>query len=191
MISILIGLSFTFSSNEHVPSFTVQFNHGEIGQNVTVCIDNDLVETSFAGKLRFFDGKRSWMSLCADVRSPIRNGQTFSITLRRTDSLGLGYKMAGSIVYHCFEAARTEAQCAGLQLAVWEAIEDGGDQPDFTSGHFRVRADATVLAYATAYYGAAFSGGSAFLLQTSGAQGGASQGDGSPGGGDGQSQITP
>ena len=62
--------------------------------------------------------------------------------------------LAGSIVAKYFDAARTPDQCAGLQLAVWEAVEDGGPHANFGAGRFRVRATMDALDYAEDFYDA-------------------------------------
>jgi hypothetical protein len=85
---------------------------------------------------------------------------------------------AGNIVAKFFGAARSADQCAGLQLAVWEAIEDGAARPDFGSGRFRSAGSAAVLGFAQEYYKGLGEPGDALYLQTAGG-----------GGNDGQSQI--
>jgi hypothetical protein len=94
----------------------------------------------------------------------------------RTSDIGGNVAKAGNIVAKFFKAAQNADQCAGLQLAVWEAVEDGGARPDFGGGRFQVRANANVLAYAQQYYRGIEEKGDALYLQA--------------GQGNGQSQIT-
>ena len=88
--------------------------------------------------------------------------------------MGGNIALAGNIVSHFFAVARTADQCAGLQIAVWEALEDGGVQPEFLSGHFQVHAGDAAIAYAANFYQAAGQDGDALYLQT-GDDGGQSQ----------------
>lgn len=163
------------------PALPVQFSGQVRGQSVTVCIDGRFVETTFAGKLSFSDPNRRWMSVCADVRAPIAGGQRYVVGPVNSRLVGGGVTLAGNIVAKWFESAQTAEQCAGLQLAVWEAIEDGGLSADFSSGHFMANASPAALAYARKYYQASAESGEAVFLQ-------AQNGTGSGGGG--QSQIS-
>src|SRR5205823_685773 len=106
-------------------------------------------------KLGFREASRSWTSVCADVRTHIAGGQFAHVLIRDSAKMGGNIAKAGNIVARYFNEAFTPDQCAGLQLAVWEAIEDGGKAPDFNAGHFAARAAPAVLAYAEAYYDAA------------------------------------
>jgi hypothetical protein len=146
IVALLIGAT-TMAVADQV---TVQFARGVMGRNVRLCIDGK-IETTFAGKLGFRDQYSSWTSVCANVRAPITNGQYFGVELHNSAKAPANYVKAGNIVAKAFNEAQTPDQCAGLQLAVWEAIEDGQDQPDFLGGHFQ--APPSVIAYAQHYYG--------------------------------------
>ena len=87
-----------------------------------------------------------------------------------TSSQNASVVKAGNIVAANFKDAQSADQCAGLQLAVWEAIEDGGDQPDFLGGHFQAGANPSVMAYAQQYYQAAGQKGNALFLRAFGGQ---------------------
>lgn len=75
-------------------------------------------------------------------------------------------RKAGNIVAKYFNEAQTPEQCAGLQIAVWEALEDGGSSPDFFSGKFQVQADPASIVYAEHYYTAVNTPGQATMLQS-------------------------
>ncbi|HWD37642.1 MAG TPA: hypothetical protein VG944_02255 [Fimbriimonas sp.] len=175
----------------------VQFAKSMVGRNVTVCIDGNFVENTFAGKLGFREATRSWVSICANVRAPIVSGQFYTVHPKHTSKLKGRMKLAGNIVAKYFRLAQTPDQCAGLQIAVWEAIEDGGATPDFSTGRFRVRANQEALQYAAMYYAAVQQEGDAVFLgalEGDGAEdigdgGQDGQGDGDQGGG-GQSQLS-
>lgn len=172
-----LALAFALLSQMASPSkpFSVQFVAEQSGRTVQVCLNGTKVETCFAGKLGFRDGKNSWTSVCGAVHSPVRLGQAFPVVACRTTVVGGGVKIAGNIAAKYFKAAVTPDQCAGLQLAVWEAIEDAGSRPDFHSGRFQANASPAVLGYAAQYYQAATTPGTAIFLQT---------------GNSGQSQVT-
>jgi hypothetical protein len=167
-------------------AFPVRFAHAEIGRNVRICLDGRTFESAFAGKLRFQDETHSWLSVCADVRSPITEGQFFAVKARGSADLGGNLTKAGNIVARWFSAARTPDQCAGLQIAVWEAIEDGDARPDFLGGRFQVIASPAVMAYAQSYYQSIGQSGNATYLQTTAGAGGGQTG----GGGGGQGQMS-
>lgn len=145
--------------------FQVQFAHSNTGQNVTVCIDGQFVEQTFAGKMTFRDERRTWQSVCADVRSPVSQGQVFTVVALSSKKVGGNIAMAGNIVAKFFKSAQSADQCAGLQLAVWKAIEDGSEYPDFSSGRFQARASQSVLNYAVQYYQAINSPGEATYIK--------------------------
>lgn len=154
----------------HQP-FPVQFAAEGMGQKVTVCLDGRKVETTFAGKLGFRDQNHSWFSVCGAVRAPVYGGQYFYVKAVGSSSIGGNIQRAGNIVAKFFRAAKSNEQCAGLQIAVWEAIEDGGEQPNFGNGRFQVRASDAALAWAEEYYQAITEPGNAVFLQTTGGQG--------------------
>jgi len=153
----------------------IQFLRGTSGQTVTIWTDG-LTETTFAGKLGFQDGARSWTSVCADASSPISGGQTFQVGLRSTSAYGGNVALAGNIVARYFKAAQTPAECAGLQLAVWKALADGSSTRDFSQGHFQARATTAAMFYAQQYIQGEDDGGDAVYFQVpGGGQGGQSQ----------------
>lgn len=158
----------------------VQFARSLVGRSVTVCLDGVRVKTTFAGKLGFRDARGVWQSVCADVRAPLSAGTHFAVRPMSTSQAGGNVVLAGNIAARHLREATTADQCAGLQLAVWEAIEDGGASADFGSGRFQARATLAALALAQRYYQASGEPGDAIYLQ---AGGGPGQGEG------GQSQI--
>ena len=147
-------------------SVPVQFGKSFLGRNVTVLLDGRQMKSTFAGKLAFRDEKGSWLSVCADVRRPISQRQTTRVMPRESSRVGGHVSLAGNIVARHFKSAQTADQCAGLQLAVWEALEDGGVNPDFGAGKFQARAGAAALAWAAQYYQAIETPGSALYLDT-------------------------
>jgi len=164
---------FAISSWVSTPQpFQVQFARSEVGRDVVVCIDGQKVERTFAGKLTFRDQNHTWQSVCADVRSPIRHGEIFTVRAFRASKVGGNIALAGNIVAKFFKSAQTPDQCAGLQIAVWKAIEDGTEQADFGSGRFQVRATQSVLAYAQQYYQGIGEPGEAIYIQSSPGQSG-------------------
>ena len=167
--------------------FNVQFVGEGLGEKVEISIDGGPIESVFAGKLTFKDGVRSEQTMCADVRSPISTGQIFMVQPGPSSGFAR-VAQAGRIVGMFFAKATTPDQCAGLQLAVWKAIEDGSSFPDFGSGHLQARASRAVMSYAAYFYqaGSAQSGGQgagggqtgSTFFQAGGGQGGGGQGQG-------------
>lgn len=171
-----IALAFAVLANAAAPSPPIQVQYATFtgGRTVVLCIDGRRVERVTAGKMGFVDPNGSWTSVCGDVRSPVIKGQYFTVRARRTSMVGGNVAKAGNIVAKFFKQAQSLDQCAGLQLAVWEAMEDGGSRPDFLGGRFQAQGSAEVLGFAAQYYRAVTEPGNALFLQTTG-QGGQSQ----------------
>lgn len=147
--------------------FPVQFAAEITGQQVYVSIDGGRVRQTFAGKLGFIDRNgQTVASHCCDVRSPVQMRQTFNVQMTSTIRFGGNVTRAGNIVAKHFSSAKTSAQAAGLQLAVWEAIEDGGGRADFSAGRFRAAAGDDVIRFAEGYYQAIAEPGNAVILRT-------------------------
>lgn len=159
---VLFAVANTLSTPQ---PFQVQFMRSQVGREVVVCIDGQKVERTFAGKMSFRDESHSWQSVCADVRSPVSEGQVYAVRAVGTQKYGGNVAKAGNIVARFFAGAQTPDQCAGLQLAVWKALEDGTPQADFTSGRLRAQAGSAVIAYAQQYYQAIDTPGNATFLQ--------------------------
>jgi len=147
--------------------FQVQFVRSALGQTVTVCIDGEKVEQTFAGKMQFRDENHAWQSVCADVRSPVAAKQIFTVRALRSSKVGGNIALAGNIVAKYFNSAQTPDQCAGLQIAIWKMIEDGPDATSFATGRFQVMASPAVIAYAQQYYQDSKVPGEASFIQTS------------------------
>lgn len=145
--------------------FEVQFARSTIGRNVTVAIDGR-AKTTFAGKLGFRDQNRTWQAVCAEVRKPISAGQFFMLRPVNSQKVGGNIALAGNIVAKHFDSARTADQCAALQLAVWEAVEDGGKFPNFGTGRFRAMASSGVLDLASDFYESIIEAKEAAYLET-------------------------
>jgi hypothetical protein len=168
MRTIALALGILLSACTFADKFTVQFAEGAQGKTVAISVDGQVRQT-FAGKLGLRSENASWLSVCANVRKHISGGQYFGIELLDSTEAGANLKKAGNIVAKYFHEAQTPEQCAALQLAVWEALEDGGAAPDFYTGKFAVRADPITMAYAEKYYTAvAVAGKAKYLRATDG-----------------------
>lgn len=165
MIVTLSALAFAI---ERLPSapFLAQFVGNGPGQKVKICLDGRKAHTTFAGKLVFRDSKGTWSSVCSNVRAPIARGRASQMRTWRTSVVGGNRQLAGNIVAASFARAVTPDQCAGLQLAVWEALEDGGRTPDFLSGRFQALASPAVLAFAQDAYGSSATESDATFVET-------------------------
>ena len=170
---IALGLAVNFIQGPNV--FQVQFGGHVTGRTVAICLDGRTVKNSYAGKLSFRDSRRAWTSYCANVRGPVRQGQIFPVRELSSKKAGGSVAIAGNIVAKYFKLAQNADQCAGLQLAIWEAIEDGGLKPNFAAGRFQARASLAVMANAEEFYQAAEAPGEALYLQTGNGGGGQSQ----------------
>jgi len=131
----------------------VTYGRSGQGEPVEVVVDGN-PEATYAGKLTFEDDKHSWESVCADVRSPIAPGESYPVKQQSSIKHGGNIAQAGKIVARYFKQAKTPEQCAGLQIAVWAAIENGGSKLNVASDRFSVVADPVSLSYAKKYYSA-------------------------------------
>lgn len=154
----------------------VQYAQTGAGRTVIVRLDGQRTKSTHAGVLGFVDANSRWLSVCGDVRAPVRRGQRFQVRPFECREVGGNVGRAGSIVAKYLRQVRTADECAGLQLAVWEAIEDGGSRADFASGRFRAQAPDAALQYARQFYESGSQAADALYLQA--------------GDGGGQSQIT-
>lgn len=166
MTSLCLAFGIVPLLSPQTRSVEIQFARPVSGQNVTVMIDGRQTRTTFAGKLGFRDQNRTWLSLCADVRSPIASGQFFTVRPRLTSQIGGRATLAGNIVAKYFRSAKTADQCAGLQLAVWEAMEDGGEHANFGAGRFRAKASMSALDYGQEFYEAIYEAREAAFLES-------------------------
>lgn len=172
MNHLLLGLSM-LADLTSPKVITVQYATALAGRTVYVSIDGGRPKAEFAGKLGFRDRNNSWPSVCADVRSPVSPRQFFPVQVLRSSKVGGRVAMAGNIVAKYFKSAQTPEQCAALQIAVWEALEDGNREPEFMRGRFQVDAGTDILGWAFKYYkGSEEEGDAAFLP----ADGGGGQG---------------
>lgn len=151
-----IWLALTLIAASQAPAKPVMVQNAKTigGRTVKVCLDGRKVETAFAGMMGFRSQTSTWGSFCADVRSPIRQGQTLGMVPTSSKKLSANYQRAAAIVAVGFDSVRSADQAAGMQVAIWEAIEDNGSQPNFQGGRFQVVASQAVLSYAQQYYAA-------------------------------------
>jgi hypothetical protein len=148
--------------------FPVRFLGTDFGRSVTVRLDGRFVESTWAGRLTFADQNRRWWSYCANPRAPITPGMDFPMLARSSWSLGGNRRLAGNIIAHCFGKANSADACAALQLAVWEAIEDGGPTANFSAGRFAVQASGNLQQMAAQFYDSGEIDGNAIFLQAGG-----------------------
>lgn len=174
---IHIGAAIAIVTRVLVPAdpFPAEYGGATLGRSIMVSIDGGKPYRSFAGRMLFRDRGGRWSSYCGDVRAPISSGQVIVMKPHSTTLLGGRHALAGNIVAKHFRKALNQDQCAGLQLAIWEAMEDGGAKPNFGNGRFQVGASAPVLHYAAQFYEAVNSPGEAVFLQAAPAGGGQSQ----------------
>ncbi len=81
----------------------------------------------FAGKLEFTINGNSVETICGDLFHHVGGGDTWNATPQLTSTMSPNFPAAGHIVGTYFSSAVSNADCAGLQLAVWDMLIDGGD----------------------------------------------------------------
>ncbi|HSI72801.1 MAG TPA: hypothetical protein VK934_06450 [Fimbriimonas sp.] len=166
MIQALVTLGFATGSLLAQP-FPVKFARELSGRGVLVSVNGAAPHAGFAGKLAMqAQNGRTVASVCANPGAPVVMGQVFPV--RRLSSRWIGGRIAGAgnIVSKYFMQAQTADQCAALQLAVWEAVSDGGPLPDFEGGRFQAGSTDTIMELAAQFYDAFGEPGDAIFLQT-------------------------
>ena len=94
------------------------------------------------------DINSGYNSFCVNDQESINfsGGQTFQVTPQPITTLSnngctISSAAAGRIAYlynHYGNSSLTGDQAAGLQLAIWELLYDGGSTPNFSAGNFQV-----------------------------------------------------
>ncbi len=121
-------------------------------QTASISVNGSSFTSVYAGQLNFATGSSTLGTYCADALSFLNgSSHTYSETnLALTSATNLG--IAGTILANSQGSALTAAQQAGLQLAIWEALYDGGSSFN-AGGNFSVSgASAETLGYASQYY---------------------------------------
>lgn len=153
-ISFARNAPFAMAGAGQMDVVPIQFMGGTTGKLVSVRVDGQ-IEQTFAGKLQFQDENgRQWLSYCAGIRSPIGDGQSYGVRTIPTSKAQGNVPLAGRIVSLNSKNAVTDSQCAGLQIAVWEALEYGTHAMGQNSS-LRVFTDPVTLNYAHQFYLAA------------------------------------
>jgi len=136
---------------------TLHFEGTNLSHPDTVKIDlNGNQNNVDAGKLDFqFSNGTNLVTVCADLNR-ILNGGALQYNVSSTDPNGnTGIDEAGKIVAKYFTGAVTADEQAGLQLAVWSAIYNGGNSFNANGSHLKISdANNATLAYAEQYYSA-------------------------------------
>ncbi len=124
---------------------------------VKIALNGGDYKSTKAGILKMTDGAQTFESYCADVFSPM-NTSYHSYTSSTVDfDAGTNLAMAGRIVANSYFDAKTAAQQAALQIAVWSAIHNGGNSFDDKGSVFSVQGlSSEVLSLASLYFDKGF-----------------------------------
>lgn len=106
----------------------------------------------YIGKLKFSNGSSTFATLCADLGSVVDNApHDYDVSFTSPSDSGIG--LAGKIAALNFNSALDPTTAGALQLAVWDALYEGGAQFDANSAKFKVKGvDNSVLTLAATYY---------------------------------------
>jgi hypothetical protein len=107
----------------------------------------------FAGQLQFsLNGGPVFNTFCVDLDHLANVGQTYNVVPTSTNQLNSGDKIA--YLYNTFGQGNLDnATAAGLQLAIWDLLADGGDGAN--AGKFQFGPAPDVLAAANMFLNAA------------------------------------
>jgi hypothetical protein len=123
-------------------------------EKASISVNGSSFTNVYAGQINFTSSTGSLSSYCADALSFLNNGShSYTVSqLTLTPDTNIG--KAGTILANNQAGALTAAQQAGLQLAVWEAIYDGGTTFDANGASFKAKnVSDEILGYASQYYG--------------------------------------
>lgn len=143
---------------------------GSSTEQVRVRLNGHSLGTVGAGKLKFSDYSTStpYETVCADIDASL-DGHSHSYSVSTTNPLGsTALDAAGRIVGTYFASATTADQQAGLQVAVWDALYNGGGSLNL-NGHLKVTHMTSGATYWAGVYYAAVNGtqGAALYFHTS------------------------
>ncbi len=122
-------------------------------ESVKISINGGSFNSVLVGELTFSSSGGSLSTYCVDALSPLgSSAKSYTVSeLVQTPTTGLG--KAATILANFQSSATTAAQQAGLQLAIWEALYDGGSTFDANSAGFKVTgASSEALSFASTYY---------------------------------------
>ncbi len=133
-------LKFTGTNLSNTRSGSITVN-GEGPRNVMI------------GKLNFTTGTSTIETYCADALRTL-NTSFHDYTSLTVDTQASGnLALAGRIIAKSYDGANTADQQAGLQLAIWSALYDGGTSFTANGSNFEVDGvSGGVLSYASTYY---------------------------------------
>lgn len=127
------------------------FTFTGVGLGKSVTLSGAYNGSVFAGQLHFSDAKfGNLTTYCVDLFNQIRTGMTYPVVLKDSTTAESGYKRAGNIVAAAAGQAKSADAAAGLQLAVWKTLYDGGST-NWSTGKVRVQASGSVMNYANKF----------------------------------------
>lgn len=147
-----------------------------------VSVNGGAFTSLYAGSLKFTDGTETIFTYCADPLSVLNsNFNTYSSSLVDLDGAS-SMSLAGKILATNYQTADTAEEQAGMQLAIWSALLDGGPAFNANGTNFKVNnVSASALNFASSYFASAVNPGDTFVtLFSSNAAGAQSQLTASP-----------
>lgn len=148
----------------------------------SVSINGGSFTNLYAGSLKFTDGSETIFTYCADPVAVLNSGfNSYSaglVDLGGSSSMSL----AGKILASNYLNANSADEQAGLQLAIWSALLDGGPAFNANGANFKVNnVNANALNFASNYFASAVDPGDVLVtLYSSSANGAQSQLTASP-----------
>ncbi len=104
------------------------------GENVDLCYRGHSLNTFAGQNLLSVDGGDPFVSFCVDLDNGIGGGAAFEALLASTDALGAGGGAIAYLYQTYGQADLSSVEAAGLQVAIWDYLTDGGD--GFEVGNF-------------------------------------------------------
>jgi hypothetical protein len=119
----------------------------------SISVNGSSFRSVYAGQINFSSSNGSLSTYCGEALATLNGASNrydvSQLTLTPNTNLG----KAGTILANNQAGAITAAQQAGLQLAVWEAIYDGGATFDASNAGFKAKnVSSEILGFASQYY---------------------------------------
>lgn len=150
--ALVVAVSFSQADN-------LKFVGTDLGSHtdtVKISLNGGQKTSVQAGVLKFKDSTTgdNLLTVCADLGSTL-NGSYHGYSVSTTNPAGTtGIDMAGKIVSAFIGSAVTANEQAGLQIAVWAAIYNGGSSLNLNGSFKAYNYNSSTKSYAETYYGA-------------------------------------
>lgn len=138
----LVGLTAALAATASAATLSFEGSNADKSRNVSIDYNGN-TKTVAAGALKFrLDGGDVFEAYCIDLDNWISNGDTYEVNVSNTTILPQNGGIVESIFSQFFLGVDSKDKGAALQLALWDAVVDGGD--GIAAGNFKANTNATI-----------------------------------------------